>query len=114
VLTGCKNKPKKAKGPDLVTEAWIKKNIGVDGAATEVSEADAQKALEFLELDAPGEKVSWEARTGSNGNYVYKNITSTEDNFTVDSLTIKGLRMLDDETPVADSFEVTNQLEGRH
>ncbi len=106
IAGGCNNK--KSTGPDIVTETWIKNHIAVEGSGTTVTEAEGQKALEFLKLMEPGDTASWSERTGSAGNYVFKDLKNTDEKFHIESLKVVGLRMLDEDTPIADRLEITN------
>jgi len=105
-LGACSPKEKLADGPKPVSEKWIMANIDTEFEPRDVSADEAQKALETLSLWEVNDEIRWDSREGENGNYVFSNITSDTNDFTIEALTIKGLRMMDEEVSFADYFEL--------
>ncbi len=103
---GCAKKDAALDKP--VTEGWIKAHVSSELPKRDISEVDAQKALEKFKLWEASDEISWDERTGSHGNYVFTNLRSSEKDFSIESVKISGLRMIDEDVAFADYFELTN------
>jgi len=75
-----------------------------DVKARTVSDSEAEAALKSLGLSQKNSKnLTWDKRTGSDGNYEFTNLKAVDDESTVTAkkLVIRGLRQVDEKT----SFE---------
>jgi len=100
LLSACGGKDKSVKTPkgQVALSASVLKFETLP--ARTVSEEEAEQALLAFGL---GEDAKDVKRTGKGGNYIYTNIALESDEFSIESLEVKGLHMLDD-VPMFDSI----------
>ena len=113
IVGGCKSKNG---GADEVTDAAVsisKKNYGDIGdvlkvPTRKVSADESEKVLKAIGLWDESNALTWEDRSGGEGTYVFKNISTTDEEgqtFKAKRLTLAGLHMEGD-TPVADLVDM--------
>ena len=113
IVGGCKSKNG---GADEVTDAAVsisKKDYGDIGdvlkvPARKVSADESEKVLKAIGLWDESDALKWDDRSGGEGTYTFKNISSTDkdgQSFKAKHLTLAGLHM-DEGRPVADLVEM--------
>ena len=121
IAGGCKSKKGSASSVEDVAVTINHKDYGEIGnllrvPVRKVTEKDAELALKSIGLWEESKLLTWDSRSGSEGSYSFKNMSSTDKSgqkFSAKNVTIAGLHM-DGETPVADLVDMAGlKFEGK-
>ena len=110
------------KSPDLsvlspspaASQEDIRAQITADRPVRSVESNEAKSALERMGLWEQSDTVSWEDRTGENGNYTFTNLNISSENdagsdvMSASEFEITGVRLLDSNIPYYDTVSATD------
>lgn len=98
----------------ITSPADIKEQLTENRPVRNVASTEAQAALTRMGLWEPSDTISWDSRTGENGNYTFSNLNissadgDNNDVMSAAEMEISGVRLLDGEIPYYDTVTASD------